>query len=45
MVLGCLMPVGHSNMQLVAWSEGVGLGLFIGIREKKYGQILIFQKI
>jgi len=21
-------------MQLVAWSEGVGLGLFIGIREK-----------
>jgi len=28
------MPVGHSNMQLVAWSEGVGLGLFIGIREK-----------
>jgi nitroreductase len=29
------MPVGHSNMQLVAWSEGVGLGLFIGIREKK----------
>jgi nitroreductase len=24
MVLGCLKPVGHSNMQLVAWSEGVG---------------------
>src|SRR6188472_3942621 len=33
------------NMQLVAWSEGVGLGLFIGIREKKYGQILIFLRI
>jgi hypothetical protein len=39
------MPIWYSNMQLVAWSEGVGSGLFIGIREKKYGQILIFQKI
>jgi hypothetical protein len=29
------MPVGHSNMQLVAWREDVGLGLFIGIRKKK----------
>jgi hypothetical protein len=35
MVLRWLMPVWYSNMQLVAWSEGVGSGLFIGIREKK----------